>query len=251
MRRGRGAGRGPPRQGGGLHALLHGRGLARGQGRDAAFERGPGAWCAGVAGLGMEVCVTLGMLTDEQARRLKAAGLTAYNHNLDTSPEFYPQIITTRTYDERLDTLRARAGGRHQRLLRRHRRHGRDRRATAARCSPSSAASTRTPRACPSTCWCARRARPLEDAPDLDPLELVRMVASARLVCPQARVRLSAGRLGLSRRGPGPLLPGRRQLHLLRREAPHLAEPRRGRRRGARLPPRPALHPEPGVTVRG
>jgi biotin synthase len=58
-----------------------------------------------VAALGMEVCTTLGMLTGEQARRLKSAGLTAYNHNLDTSPEFYPTIITTRTYQERLDTL--------------------------------------------------------------------------------------------------------------------------------------------------
>jgi len=58
-----------------------------------------------VAALGMEVCTTLGMLTAEQARRLKSAGLTAYNHNLDTSQEFYPQIITTRTYQDRLDTL--------------------------------------------------------------------------------------------------------------------------------------------------
>src|SRR6186997_2440354 len=59
-----------------------------------------------VAELGMEVCTTLGMLTQSQAQRLKSAGLTAYNHNLDTSPEFYPNIITTRTYQERLDTLR-------------------------------------------------------------------------------------------------------------------------------------------------
>ncbi|RPI49281.1 MAG: biotin synthase BioB, partial [Acidobacteria bacterium] len=59
-----------------------------------------------VAALGMEVCTTLGMLTADQAHRLKTAGLTAYNHNLDTSPEFYPKIITTRTYQERLDTLR-------------------------------------------------------------------------------------------------------------------------------------------------
>src|SRR6202521_1575744 len=58
-----------------------------------------------VAALGMEGCTTLGVLTAEQARRLKSAGLTAYNHNLDTSPEFYPKIITTRTYQDRLDTL--------------------------------------------------------------------------------------------------------------------------------------------------
>ena len=62
-------------------------------------------WCEDVAALGMEVCTTLGMLTAEQAQRLKSAGLTAYNHNLDTSPEFYPKIITTRTYQDRLDTL--------------------------------------------------------------------------------------------------------------------------------------------------
>src|SRR5436190_13157590 len=60
-----------------------------------------------VRALEMEACVTLGMLTDEQARRLAEAGLTAYNHNLDTSRRFYPEIITTRTYDDRLDTLRA------------------------------------------------------------------------------------------------------------------------------------------------
>src|SRR5205085_10450644 len=60
-----------------------------------------------VRGLGMEACVTLGMLTDEQARRLKEAGLTAYNHNLDTSRRYYPEIISTRTYDDRLATLRS------------------------------------------------------------------------------------------------------------------------------------------------
>lgn len=55
----------------------------------------------------MEVCTTLGMLTPEQAQRLKEAGLTAYNHNLDTSREYYPKVITTRKYDERLETLEA------------------------------------------------------------------------------------------------------------------------------------------------
>ena len=62
-------------------------------------------WCACVRGLGMEACCTLGMLTQEQADALAEAGLTAYNHNLDTSPEFYGSIITTRTYDDRLATL--------------------------------------------------------------------------------------------------------------------------------------------------
>lgn len=60
-----------------------------------------------VRGMGMEVCTTLGMLSPDQARRLKEAGLSAYNHNLDTSREFYPEVITTRSYDERLDTIAA------------------------------------------------------------------------------------------------------------------------------------------------
>ncbi len=73
----------------------------------------------------MEACCTLGMLTQPQADALAAAGLTAYNHNLDTSPEFYGNIITTRTYDDRLQTLGARAPRRDHRLLRRHHRDGR------------------------------------------------------------------------------------------------------------------------------
>ena len=85
----------------------------------------------GVKALGLETCATLGMLTRGQARRLKAAGLDYYNHNLDTSPEYYGAIITTRTYQDRLDTLGARARRRHPRLLRRHRRHGRGRARTA------------------------------------------------------------------------------------------------------------------------
>ena len=72
------------------------------------------------------------MLTRRQAQRLQGAGLDYYNHNLDTSPEFYGDIITTRTYQDRLDTLGARARRRHQCLLRRHRRHGRERRRTAS-----------------------------------------------------------------------------------------------------------------------
>ena len=75
---------------------------------------------------GLETCATLGLLKDGQAEQLKAAGLDYYNHNIDTAPEFYGEIITTRTQDDRLDTLGARARRRHPRLLRRHRRHGRD-----------------------------------------------------------------------------------------------------------------------------
>ncbi len=151
----------------------------------------------GVARLDMEVCVTLGMLDDEQARRLKSAGLTAYNHNLDTSPEFYGEIITTRTYAERLDTLRrvGEAGisvccggivGMGE--------SARDRCALVAqlgRLRPH-------PESLPVNLLVRAPGTPLEHAADLDPLELVRTVAVARLIAPKARVRLSAGRLGLT-----------------------------------------------------
>jgi biotin synthase len=79
-----------------------------------------------VKALGLETCVTLGMLKEGQAEKLKAAGLDYYNHNLDTAPEFYGNIVTTHSQADRFDTLAQGARGRHQRLLRRHRRHGRD-----------------------------------------------------------------------------------------------------------------------------
>jgi len=161
-----------------------------------AFDRVLGM-VEGVARLGMEVCVTLGMLTEDQAKRLKAAGLTAYNHNLDTSPEYYGEIITTRTYEERLDTL-ARVqeagisvccGG-----IVGMGESARDRCALLAqlgRLRPH-------PESLPVNLLVRAPGTPLASAPDLDPLELVRTVASARLVAPRARVRLSAGRLGLT-----------------------------------------------------
>jgi len=150
-----------------------------------------------VAALGLEVCTTLGMLTADQARRLRTAGLTAYNHNLDTSAEFYPQIIKTRTYQDRLDTLAhvAEAGlaaccggivGMGE--------SSRDRCALLAqlgRLRPH-------PESLPVNLLVRTPGTPLEGAPDLDPLELARTVACARLVAPKARVRLSAGRLALS-----------------------------------------------------
>jgi len=151
----------------------------------------------GVAGLGLEVCATLGMLTGEQARRLKASGLTAYNHNLDTSPEFYPRIVTTRTYEERLDTIarvqeagiRVCCGG-----IVGMGETARDRcalLATLGRLDPH-------PESLPVNLLVRVPGTPLAEAPDLDPFELVRTVACARLVAPRARVRLSAGRLALS-----------------------------------------------------
>jgi biotin synthase len=150
-----------------------------------------------VAGLGMEVCTTLGMLTAGQAKRLKSAGLTAYNHNLDTSPEFYPNIITTRTYQERLDTLQhvqdaglsVCCGG-----IIGMGESSRDRCAMLAqlgRLDPH-------PESLPVNVLVRTAGTPLADVEDLDPIELVRTVASARLVAPKARVRLSAGRLALS-----------------------------------------------------
>jgi biotin synthase len=150
-----------------------------------------------VAELGMEVCTTLGMLTASQAQRLKSAGLTAYNHNLDTSPEFYPNIITTRTYQDRLDTLHhvqeaglsVCCGG-----IIGMGESARDRCAMLGqlgRLDPH-------PESLPVNLLVRTAGTPLEDAADLDPIELVRTVASARLVAPKARVRLSAGRLALT-----------------------------------------------------
>jgi biotin synthase len=137
------------------------------------------------------------MLTADQARRLKTAGLTAYNHNLDTSPEFYPEIIGTRAYQDRLDTLArvreagisACCGG-----IVGMGESTRDRCALLAqigRLDPH-------PESLPVNLLVRIPGTPLADAPDLDPLELVRTVACARLVAPAARVRLSAGRLSLA-----------------------------------------------------
>jgi biotin synthase len=152
----------------------------------------------GVRAMGMEACVTLGMLSDDQARRLAEAGLTAYNHNLDTSREFYGRIITTRTYQDRLSTLDRvrRAGitvcsggiiGMGESV--------RDRCAmlvTLANLDPH-------PESVPVNALVAVPGTPLADRPPVDPLELVRMIATARILMPRSKVRLSAGRLALSR----------------------------------------------------
>jgi biotin synthase len=152
----------------------------------------------GVRELGMEACVTAGMLNDQQASRLAEAGLTAYNHNLDTSAEHYGQIISTRTYAERLETLqRVRTAGIQlccggilglgESL---------DDRAALlevlATLDPH-------PESVPINVLVAVEGTPLEDQPPVDPLELVRMVATARILMPHSRVRLSAGREHLSR----------------------------------------------------
>ncbi len=152
----------------------------------------------GVRGLGLEACVTAGMLNDSQAQRLAAAGLNAYNHNLDTGPEYYDQIITTRTYADRLNTLE------------RVRQAGitlctggilglgetvRDR----ARLLEVLATMTPHPESVPINALVAIEGTPLAQQQPLDPLDLVRMCAVARILMPKARVRLSAGRQALSR----------------------------------------------------
>ena len=147
--------------------------------------------------LGMEACCTLGMLTDPQAAALAAAGLTAYNHNLDTSPEFYGHIITTRTYDDRLATLaRVRqagitvcSGGIIGMGEGRPVRYGLLRQLAALDPHPESV---------PVNLLVRVAGTPLGDLPPEDPFELVRTIATARILMPASIVRLSAGRLSLS-----------------------------------------------------
>ena len=150
-----------------------------------------------VRGLGMEACCTLGMLTQEQADQLAGAGLTAYNHNLDTSPEFYGNIITTRTYGERLDTLaRVRkagitvcCGG----IIG----LGEDRKVRYGLLKQLSSLDPH-PESVPVNMLVRVDGTPLEDVAPEDPLELVRTIATARILMPTSFVRLSAGRLQLS-----------------------------------------------------
>ena len=156
------------------------------------------AMVRGVRGLGMEACVTLGMLTASQAQRLAEAGLTSYNHNLDTGPDFYGDIISTRTYEDRLRTLEnvREAGigvccggivGMGEGVT--------DRAAmlqVLANHAPH-------PESVPINALVAVEGTPLAERPAVDPLDLVRMCATARIVMPRARVRLSAGRRDLTR----------------------------------------------------
>ena len=152
----------------------------------------------GVRELGLEACVTAGMLTDRQAERLAEAGLTAYNHNLDTSPEHYDRIISTRTYQERLETLQRvrKAGvtlccggiiGMGESL--------RDR----ASMLQVLAGMDPHPESVPVNGLVAVEGTPLQEQAPFEPLDLVRMVATARILMPRARVRLSAGRESMSR----------------------------------------------------
>lgn len=150
-----------------------------------------------VSGLGLEVCCTLGMLSENQAQRLKDAGCHAYNHNLDTSPEYYEKIITTRTYEDRLNTLRnvRKAGitvccggivgmgeGSDDRLGLLH----------------QLATQNPHPESVPINMLVRVEGTPLADEETVDPIDFVRLVATARILMPKAFVRLSAGRREMS-----------------------------------------------------
>jgi biotin synthase len=152
----------------------------------------------GVRALGMEACVTLGMVTPDQAQRLAAAGLTAYNHNLDTGPAFYGDIISTRNYQDRLETLKAVRGAGLEMCCGGIIGMGESVRDRAGMLQ-TLAAFDPHPESVPINALVAVEGTPLADRPPVDPLELVRMVATTRIVMPKSRVRLSAGRSSLSR----------------------------------------------------
>ncbi|KAM3101445.1 biotin synthase BioB [Phormidesmis sp. 146-12] len=150
-----------------------------------------------VAALEMEVCCTLGMLKPHQAKQLKEAGLTAYNHNLDTSPSYYSKVITTRTYQDRLETIRtvSEAGisvccggilgmgeSTQDRL---------DFLEALCNLDP-------VPESIPINCLIPIPGTPLENAPPVDPIDLVRVIATTRILFPNSMVRLTAGRTQMS-----------------------------------------------------
>ncbi len=153
-----------------------------------------------VSQLGMEVCVTLGEIGSVEARKLKAAGVTAYNHNIDTSPEFYPEIVSTHTFQDRLNTIAAvqesgmsvccggiigmgESAADRLRMLE-----------VLSDFDPP-------PESVPINCLMAMPGTPLADQPPVDIFELVRLIAVTRIALPKARVRLAAGRTRISREG--------------------------------------------------
>lgn len=152
----------------------------------------------GVAALNLEVCVTLGMLTQKQAVELKEAGLTAYNHNLDTSPEFYGEVITTRVYEDRLRTIR-------------HVRKAGITVCCGGILGMGETAQDRVglleqlanldphPESVPINMLVRAEGTPLGNAEDVDTFTMVRMIATARILMPESRVRLAAGRQQMSR----------------------------------------------------
>jgi len=152
----------------------------------------------GVSQLGMEVCVTLGQLGRDEAWKLKEAGVTAYNHNIDTSEEYYPEIVSTHGYSDRLDTIRA------------------VQQANISVCCGGILGMGETeldrlkmlevltnfdppPESVPINCLMPMAGTPLENQPAVDIFELVRLIATTRIALPEAKVRLSAGRARLSK----------------------------------------------------
>jgi biotin synthase len=153
-----------------------------------------------VSGLGMEVCVTLGEIGPAEACKLKAAGVTAYNHNIDTSPEFYREIVSTHTFQDRLNTIAA------------------VQKSGMSVCSGGIIGMGESiddrlrmieilsefdpqPQSVPINCLMAMPGTPLADQPPVDIFELVRLIAVARIALPKARVRLAAGRMRITREG--------------------------------------------------
>jgi biotin synthase len=150
-----------------------------------------------VKALGLETCLTLGMLSEAQTQRLKEAGLDYYNHNLDTSPEFYGDVITTRTYQDRLDTLqRVRDAGMHVccgGILGMG-----EARADRIGLLQQLANQPQHPESVPINLLVKVEGTPLANAEELDPIEFVRSIAVARILMPASHVRLSAGRDAMS-----------------------------------------------------
>ncbi len=153
-----------------------------------------------VGQLGMEVCVTLGQIGPIEARKLREAGVTAYNHNIDTSPEYYPEIVSTHTFSDRLNTIAA------------------VQESGMSVCSGGIIGMGETeddrlrmlevlsnfepqPESVPINCLMAMPGTPLADQPPVDIFQLVRLIAVTRLAIPKARVRLAAGRTRLTREG--------------------------------------------------
>jgi biotin synthase len=153
-----------------------------------------------VSRLGMEVCVTLGQIGETEARKLREAGVTAYNHNIDTLPEFYPEIVSTHTFDDRLTTIAA------------------VQKSGMSVCCGGIVGMGETPNdrlrmlevlsnfdpqpeSVPINCLMAMSGTPLAGQPPIDIFDLVRLIAVTRLAIPKARVRLAAGRTRLTREG--------------------------------------------------
>jgi biotin synthase len=153
-----------------------------------------------VSQLGMEVCVTLGQIGPMEARKLKRAGVTAYNHNIDTSPEFYPEIVSTHTFQNRLNTIAAVqesgmsvcCGG----IIGMG-----ESEADRLRMLEVLSNFDPPPESVPINCLMAMPGTPLADQPPVDIFELVRLIAVTRIALPKARVRLAAGRTRISREG--------------------------------------------------